>query len=165
VTAGQRCRLPKVAIRKSIGTNVIINVVCGADSAETFLSRTVRDGIDLEFDGSSELFITIRYRQYAYRSNLEGCDPLLSSLIRQCDPYSCDPIPIDSGGIRQENSNMLYASEFTDVNGCLYRVTGMYTTHIVATCVYPRSNNDLLGCEKSFDMQLAKELIEKRLNG
>jgi hypothetical protein len=166
VTAGQRCRLPKVATPKIIGTNDLVNVVCGADSTETFLSQTVRDGIDLEFDGSSDLSITIRYSRYAYRTNLQGCNPLLSSLIRRCDPYACDPnLGILGGGLGEENSNMLYGSEFTDVDGCLYRVTGMHTTRIVATCFYPCRDNDLFGCEKSFDMQLAKELIERRLNG
>jgi hypothetical protein len=65
----------------------------------------------------------------------------------------------------EENSNMLLGSEFTDLDGRLYRVTSMHATHIVATCFYPCRDNDLIGCEKSFDMQLAKELIERRLNG
>jgi hypothetical protein len=98
--------------------------------------------------------------------NLEGCNPLLSSLIRRCDPYACDPIlGIEGGGLGEENSNMLYGSEFTDVDGRLYRVTSMHTSRIVATCIYPCRDNDLIGCEKSFDLQLAKELIERRLNG
>lgn len=57
---GQQCRLPKVAIPKIMGTNDLVNVVCGTDSTETFLSQTARDGIDLEFDGSSDLSISIR---------------------------------------------------------------------------------------------------------
>ena len=41
-------------------------------------------GVDLEFDGSCELYITIRYSRYAYYSpDLDGCDPLLASLIRR----------------------------------------------------------------------------------
>jgi hypothetical protein len=164
---GQQCPLPKVAIPKILGTNDLVNVVCGDDSAETFLSQTVRDGIDLKFDGSSDLSITIQYSQYAYtRTNLQGCDPLLSSLICQCDPYACDPnLGVERGRVVEENSNMLLGSEFTNVDGRLYRVTIMHMTHIVATCFYPRKDNDLIGCEKSFDMQLAKELIERRLNG
>jgi hypothetical protein len=61
VMVGQQCRLPKVAIPKIMGTNDLVNVVCGTDSTETFLSQTARDGIDLEFDGSSHLSISIRY--------------------------------------------------------------------------------------------------------
>jgi hypothetical protein len=167
VTAGQQCRLPKVAIPRTIGTNDLVNVVCGADSAESFTFQTVRDGIDLEYDGSSELFIMIRYRRYTFRTNLEGCDPLLSSFIQRCDPHPHGPPTtlIDAGGTGDENSNILYGSELRDADGCLYRVTGMYMTHIVATCFYPCSDNDLIGTEKAFDIQLAKELIEKRLNG
>jgi hypothetical protein len=60
VTAGQRCRLPKIALPKSLGKNDVINVVCGSDIAEPFISRTVHDGVDLEYDGSSELFIQCR---------------------------------------------------------------------------------------------------------
>ena len=51
-TAGQRCRLPKIATLKSLWINDLINVVCGSDVCEaTFTSRTTCDGIDLEFDG------------------------------------------------------------------------------------------------------------------
>jgi hypothetical protein len=42
---------------KSLGKNDVINVVCGSDIAEPFISRTVHDGVNLEYDGSSELFI------------------------------------------------------------------------------------------------------------
>ena len=42
-------------------------MVCGSDESKpVFNLKTVYDGIDLEFDGSCELFITIWYRQYAY---------------------------------------------------------------------------------------------------
>ena len=64
VTAGQRCRLPKKGLTKFLEQNDVVNVVSGADNAEPFDARTERNGIDLEFDGSSELFITIRYRRY-----------------------------------------------------------------------------------------------------
>jgi hypothetical protein len=58
--AGQRCRLPKIATPKSLWQNDINNVVCGPDVCELlFDAKTVRDGIDLEFDGGSELFNTI----------------------------------------------------------------------------------------------------------
>jgi hypothetical protein len=67
VTAGQRCRRPRVLSPKTLWQNDIINAVFGSDKCEpTFNPRTLRDGIDLEFVGSSELFITIRYRRYAY---------------------------------------------------------------------------------------------------
>jgi hypothetical protein len=61
---------------------------------------------------------------------------------------------------------MMNGSEFEDVDKRLYRVTGMDgAMHVLATCVYPRQDNELFGCEKSFNMVLAKELIETRLNG
>jgi hypothetical protein len=103
--------------------NDIVNVVCGADNAKTFSSRTVRDGIDLEFDGSSELFITIRYRWYAYTRDLARCDPLLSSLIRRCNPYTSDSML--EVGTGEDSTTVIYGSEFEDANGRIYRVTGM----------------------------------------
>jgi hypothetical protein len=163
-TAGQRCRLPKITAPKMLGTNDVVNVVRGADTAEPFSSRTVRDGVDLEFDGSSELFLTIRYSRFAYSpTNLEGCDPLLYSLIRRCDPYACDRVL--EVGTREDDTTIMYGSEFEDFDGRLYRVTGMDAMHVFASCCYPQCNNELLGCEKSFDMPLAKELIQQRLNG
>jgi hypothetical protein len=90
VIAGLRCRLPKVASPKILHQNDIINVVCGSlGKEEPFNSRTVHDGIDLEFDSTSELFITVRYQRYAYTTPnvLSGCDPLLSSLIHRRNPY------------------------------------------------------------------------------
>jgi hypothetical protein len=156
ITCGQRCRLPRVAIPKRIATNDIINVVRGADSAVPFVYRTERDGIDLEYDGTSDLFLTVRYTRYAYTpSNLEVCDPLLFSLIHRCNP--CESI--------EDNSRIVSGSEFADADGCLYRVTGMDTTHIVATCFYPVCDNHLHGRSKRFDVQLAKDLIKERLNG
>jgi hypothetical protein len=92
VTAGQRCRLPKISEPKSLWINDLINVVCGSDVCEpTLISRTTCDGIDLEFDGMCKLFITIRYTRYAYTKSSHvvagGCDPLLSSLILRLNPY------------------------------------------------------------------------------
>lgn len=133
--------------------------MCANDSMP-FILRTERDGIDMEFDGSSHLFIMVRYSRYAYTPNLEGCDPLLSSLIHRCDP--------GTGGVSggEDNSTIIYGSEFADMDGRLYRVTGMDTpTHVLATCFYPTSDNVFLGRPKIFDVQLAKDLIEKRLNG
>jgi hypothetical protein len=71
VTAGQRCCLPKVSLPKTLWKNNIINVVWGNNECEPiFNSRTERDGMDLEYDGSAELFITIQYCQYAYTASL-----------------------------------------------------------------------------------------------
>jgi hypothetical protein len=167
ITAGLRCRLPKVLYPKNIVTNDLINVVCGAnDAAVPFVFRTERDGIDMEFDGFSDLFITVRYSRYAYTPNLEGCDPLLSSLIRRCDPDTADLPLFAVGGTGKDNSNVFNGSEFVDVDGCLYRVTGIVdAAYVDATCFYPVSDNHLHGRSKRFDVQLAKDLIEKRLNG
>ena len=145
------------ALTKFLEQNNVVNVVSGADNAEPFAAKTERNDIDLEFDGSSELFITVRYRRYAYTTNLAGCDPLLSSLILWCDPYSGD-----TGG-EDDTRTVMMGSEFEDVDKRLYRVTGMDgAMHVLATCFNPRQDNELFGFEKSFNMVLAKELIEKK---
>ncbi|KAI2502826.1 hypothetical protein MHU86_11650 [Fragilaria crotonensis] len=167
VTAGQRCRLPKVSVPKTLWKNDIINVVCGSDDCEpTFNSMTVRDGIDLEFDGTCELFITIRYRRYAYSASLDGCDPLLASLICRHSVYAT-PLFNEDDDIEDENQDMdiMTGSEFVDDDGCLYRVIKIDSMHVHGKCVYPRQNNDLFGNEKLFDILLTKELIQQRLNG
>jgi hypothetical protein len=156
----------------------MIHVVCGADTAEAgaFTVRTVHDGIDLEYDGCSELFITVRYRRFTYTansiSNPADCDPLLFALICRHDPY------VDIANSIHNNTMLLAdedgdeaGSEFEDCDGCLYRVVhGMATTVgsstcIQSKCVYPQRNNPLFGTEKSFDVQMAKDFIERRLNG
>ncbi|KAI2510048.1 hypothetical protein MHU86_4342 [Fragilaria crotonensis] len=178
-TAGQRCRLPKVSNPKHLWQNDIINVVCGSDVAEAvFNLRTVNDGIDLEFDGCSVLFVTIRYQRFAYTTNSLSqaeCDPLLFALIGRMDPYN-----IHVNGMDDDNSHeaddqvsvIVDGSEF-DFDGCLYRIVlhgttmtaAENSTRVVSKCVYPMNDNPLYGIEKSFDVRLAKELIERRLNG
>jgi hypothetical protein len=85
VTAGLRFRLPKISAPKGLWQNDIINVVCGSDAQEpVFNSKTVCHGIDLEFEGCGELFVTIRYRSYPFSANnlvVAECDPLLFALI------------------------------------------------------------------------------------
>ena len=107
-TAGQRCRLPKISTPKGLRINDLIHVVCGSDANEpaTFTSRTrttCDDGVDLEFDGVSELYITIRYTRFAYtRSSLDvagGCDPLLSCLICRENPYKLE---FNENGVLEE---------------------------------------------------------------
>jgi hypothetical protein len=164
-SAGQRCRLPKISSPKGLWQNDIINVVCGSDAQEPGLNvKTVRDGVDLEFDGCSKLFITIRYRRFTYTaSNLVDveCDPLLSALIRRCDLYA----GIDESEEVEDHAVIVNGSEFEDYDGCLYRVVSVDTTRVHSRCCYPQSNSVKFGLEKSFDIQLAKELIELRLNG
>ena len=173
VTAGQRCRLPRVSSPKTLWQNDIINAVFGSDDREpSFNPRTVRDGIDLEFDGSSELFITIRYRRYAYRTDLEDCDPLLASLIchrrlanneNEDDDVSSDDNHDDA---EYSSITIMSGSEFADdINGFLYRVTRIDSTRVYAKCFYPRRDNALFEGEKSFDILKTKELIYRRLNG
>jgi hypothetical protein len=56
VTAGQRCRLPKAATPKKLCQNDVLKVVCGGHGIEEpFNPCTAQDGVDLEFDGNSEL--------------------------------------------------------------------------------------------------------------
>jgi hypothetical protein len=144
LTAGQRCRVPKIASPKFLEQNDVVNVICGADNSEPFDARTERNGIDLEFDGSNELFITILYRRYGYTTNLAECDPLLSSLIRRCDLYSCDRVSeVSTGeeggtGGEDDTSTVIDSSEFEDVDRRRYGVTGMDdATHVFTTCFYP----------------------------
>jgi hypothetical protein len=165
VTAGQRCRLPKVASPKTLWKNDVINVVCGSDESEpVFNLKTVHDGIDLEFDGSCELFITIRYRRYAYSSNLEGCDPLLASLICRQSLSASTPTSDNDESENHDDNMILSGSEFEDkTDGCLYRVIGIDSSRLVrAKCFYPHRDNNLFGCEKLFDIVLATELIQQR---
>ena len=89
------------------------------------------------------------------------CDPLLSALIRRCDLYA----GIDESEEVEDHAVIVNGSEFEDYDGCLYRVVSVDTTRVHSRCCYPRSNNVKFGLEKSFDNQLAKELIERRLNG
>ena len=183
-TVGQRCRLPKISTPKCLGINDLINVVRGSDVCEptTSSSRTTTcDGIDLEFDGVCELYITIRYTRYAYtRSSLDvagGCDPLLSSLICRKNPYKLEfnengvlEDAVDELSVGDEDSTTTCSSvhlsdEFEDDEGCLYKVSSMTLTHVSARCLYPRRDNLMYGHEKLFDLALTKELIKRRNNG
>ena len=170
-TAGQRCRLPKSSEPKVLWINDIINVVCGSDVGESgFTPRTAHDGIDLEFDGLSELFITIRYSRYAFTRRTsggleDGCDPLLSSLICHSNPYKSagdedDPVVADN-----DDNAIFEDSEFEDDDGRLYRVLQIHATNVVATCIYPRLGNDMYRTNKVFDAVLVKDLIQQRLTG
>ncbi len=179
VTAGQRCHLPKSSEPKSLWINDIINVVRGSDAREAcFSTRTPRDGIDFEFDGLCELFITIRYSRYAFTQNTSllgiagGCDPLLYSLIARCNPYKRnydggeeDNASISSNHNNSETEVVINESDFEDSDGCLWRVTSKNTSCVVAKCIYPKLNNVMHGCMKSFDLALAKQLIQQRLTG
>lgn len=179
VTMGQRCRLPKISSPKALWINDVVNVVSGSDVCEpVFCSRTPHDGIDLEFDGISDLFITIRYTRYAYtqstldRQHTSRCDPLLLSLICRSNPHvqsehgvqdfreaihTCD---------NDDSITILHDSEFEDDNGCIYRVITINTTEVNARCCYPpKRDNVLHGSEKSFDLARTKDLIRRRLNG
>ncbi len=61
---------------------------------------------------------------------------------------------------------IMSGSEFADdVNGFLYRVTRIDSTRVYAMCFYPRRDNHLFDCEKSFDILKTKELISRQLNG
>lgn len=181
VTAGQRCRLPKSSEPKSLWINDVINVVCGSEARESsFVARTPYDGIDFEFDGMCELFITVRYSRYAYTKNssiARGCDPLLYSLIARSNPYimmqNKDTIVAEeddtTGSSNDDDDNqsesVVEESEFQDGDGRLWRVTHKNATHVVAKCIYPKHSNAMHGCLKSFDLTLAKQWIRQRLAG
>ena len=146
--------------------NDIVNVVCGSNRCEdAFNHGTTRDGVDLEFDGSCELYITIRYSRYAYYSpNLDGCDPLLASLIRR-RPLT-EEEKSDTNHNDEDDIHIIAGSEFAnDEDGCLYRVLQMDASHVHAECFYPRWNNNIYGNTVLFDIELTRELIRKRLIG
>jgi hypothetical protein len=140
VTVGQRCRLPKVSVPKTLWNNYIINAVCGSDDCEAeFNSSTIRDGIDLEFD-EIELFITIWYRRYACSASLDDCDPLLPSLICRRSVHATPLFNEDAADDDIENQqdiDIMTGSEFVDDDGCLYRVIKVDLMHVHAKCVYP----------------------------
>jgi hypothetical protein len=179
IIAGQRCRLPKSAHPKSLWINDIINAVCGCNVRESgFVLRSEYDGIDLEFDGLCELYVTMRYSRYTYtnRTSKEECDPLLYSLICRCNPYNTFQDGDENAEQQQQEVSLaddcadelliVHESEFEDPDGGrVYRVSGINSTNVIAVCVYPRHNNPLLGSEKLFDIVLAKELIRQRLTG
>lgn len=75
--------------------------------------------MDLEFDGSSELFVTMCYRRYAYTSNLAGCNPILSSLICRHNPYCVLEEVGSTAGDEDDTASfdVIYGSEFEDVDG------------------------------------------------
>ena len=181
LTAGQRCRLPKIsAPKKSLWIYDLINVVRGSDICEpAFSSRMTCDGIDLEFDGICELFITIRYTRYAYTKSSHditgGCDPLLSSLICCLNPYkqqfNKDGILEEVDGTSNEEVDddatktcVHESDEFEDNNGCVYRASSMNSIHVSAKSYYPRRDNSMYGCKKVFDLARTKMLIQRRLN-
>jgi hypothetical protein len=59
VMTGQRCRLPKSLKAKSLWINDIVNVVRSLDVREPgFVARMPHDGVDLEFDGVLEMFVS-----------------------------------------------------------------------------------------------------------
>ena len=167
-TVGQRCRLPKISVPKPLWRNDIINVVYGSDIQEpVFNAKTVCDGIDLEFDGRSELFITVRYRRFSYTGAnslvVSECDPLLSALICRRDPY--DDLRAHEPA-EEDHVIIAHGSEFQDYDGCLYEVLiSVGTTHVRCRCIYPQRDNPLHGLEKLFNLPTAHELIERRLRG
>ena len=175
VTAGQRCRLPKSLKPKSLWINDIINVVCGSDVREPgFVARTPNDGVDFEFDGLSEMFITIRYSRYAYTTRTsaeEGCDPLLYSLICHSNPYKkngtedCSDEGSNKSNDSADDDIVYHQSEFEDADGCIYQVAQVNSVHIIGTCIYPKRNNPLFGRDKIFDCEMAKALVRRRLMG
>jgi hypothetical protein len=173
-TVGQRCRLPKISVPKPLWQNDIINVVSGSDVPEpVFNARTVCDGVDLEFDGCSTLFITVRYRRFSYTGSnslaVSVCDPLLSALIRREDPYddNNNVLACELTGEEEERGIIAEGSEFQDYDGCLYevRIGVAVTSQVRCRCIYPRRNNPLYGLEKLFDLSLVRSLIEHRLYG
>jgi hypothetical protein len=133
-----------VSVPKTLWRNDVINVVFGnPDPEPVFNLRTERDGIDFEYDGCAELFITIRYRRYGYGggTSLDGCDPLLADLICRRSLHA-PTVDNDDGGDDDEDKNIiiLIGSELEDVDGCLYRVNRMNDLQsVLGRCFYPNS--------------------------
>ena len=78
----------------------------------------------------------------------------------------------DTIGSNEDDDNNLSESvvvkesEFQDGNGRLWQqVTHKNTMDVVAKCNYPKHNNAMHGCLKSFNFALAKQWIRQRLTG
>ena len=65
----------------------------------------------------------------------------------------------------QSESVVVKESEFQDGNGWLWQVTHKNTMDFIAKCIYPKHNNAMHGCLKSFNFALAKQWIRQRLTG
>ena len=96
----------------------------------------------------------------------DGCDPLLSSLIRHSNPYENAGDEDAPGAVADNDDDAIFEdSEFEDDDGRLYRVLRIHATNVVATCIYPRLGNKMFGSNKVFDVVLVKALIQQRLTG
>jgi hypothetical protein len=176
ITAGQRCRLPKIRSPKPLSKNDIVNVVCGSETPEeVYNPQTLCNGIDMEFDGISDLFICIRFHRTAYigvKSDTEAIDPLLSSLISQHNPYQqhIGQIGSELETSRQGNPQVTHIAEESEFeyDGCIFRVTKTNRERdgcINAKCIYPRGTDNLwYDTERTFDIELVKDLIAERLD-
>jgi hypothetical protein len=65
----------------------------------------------------------------------------------------------------ESESVVVKESEYQDGDGRLWRVRHKNTMDVVAKCIYPKHNNAMHGCLKSFDLALAKQWIRQRLAG
>ena len=89
---------------------------------------------------------------------------MLSSLIRCSNPnkqHTTDELREAVGALDDDNDSVtiMHASEFEVDDGCVYRVTSMSSTHATARCCYPKHENAMYGCEKAFNIALAKDLF------
>ncbi len=91
------------------------------------------------------------------------------SLIRRSNPNKQHTTNELREAVALDDDNdfvtIMHESEFKDNDGCVYRVTSMSSTHATARCCYPKHENAMYGCEKAFNIALAKDLSQHRLNG
>jgi hypothetical protein len=160
-----RKRRPRVDTSVKILENDKLNVVVGSRYQEDpFKVRTVKDGIDLRFDGVNELRIDIRYRQYVYEPSISRCpSQYLRRVIQRLDPRGCnsDNAIVISTSVSEYVSEPTIAlgSEFED-GGRLYCVIGIdhAESRVTAECRYPPGGGNV-----TVPLVLVVESIRNRL--
>lgn len=136
-----RKRRPRVDKSVKLQENDKINVVVGSCNPEDpFQARTVKDGIDLRFDGVNELRIAIRYRQYVYEPTVNSCPShYLRRVIQRLDPRDAADSGFAGESDEQPEPTVTLGSEFEYGEARLYRVISIdrAASRVTAECRYP----------------------------
>jgi hypothetical protein len=107
----RRKRKPRIGEPLLLNTNDALNVVtseCG--EKEQFLKRTKDNGVDLTFDGCSELRIAVRYERHIFRAD--------SELIGKVGQFIYGNSPSNS----EDEDDSLQINDKFPMNGIMYTV-------------------------------------------
>ena len=181
-----RKRRPPINQPSLLNVNDAINVVVGSkERAIPFKEIGFKDdGIDLIFDGRSDLKICFRYRKYLYAvspttgGNPRNCPKPLKCIIKRmrvCDRAGSeldatssengdssdadDSRDIDTGRILEAAPSVTISSEF-ELNGKVYRVSRVNQNQVVAVCIYPMNASRR---ELTLSLSEAERLVANRL--